>query len=67
MSELMQNVLAVCACLAAAAFVAWRAWCTLRGRSKGCGIGCGTCPSAMKPQVRRPAHLLSIDAADDRR
>ncbi len=66
MSELLQNVLAVFACLAAAAFVAWRAWRALRGRSKGCGIGCGTCPSAMKAQVR-PAHLLSIDAADERR
>lgn len=64
MSELVQNSLAIAACMAAACFVAWRAWKAIQGRSSGCGSGCGSCPSPHAPPSRT---LLSIDAGDDNR
>ncbi|HUE75011.1 MAG TPA: hypothetical protein VMP01_29355 [Pirellulaceae bacterium] len=63
MSELVQNSLAIAACLAAACFVAWRAWKAFQGRSSGCGSGCGSCPSAAKKSpVQSGDTLLTIDA-----
>ena len=59
MSELVQNVAAIAVCIAAATFVAWRTWKALRGRSGGCGTGCGSCSSAKTPTAKT---LISIDA-----
>ena len=61
MSELVQNSLAIAACLAAACFVAWRAWKAFQGRSSGCGSGCGSCPSAAQKSPEAKT-LLTIDA-----
>ncbi len=67
MSELVQNSVAIAACLAAAVFIGWRAWKAVAGRSSGCGTGCGSCPSSAKSKVSPARPLLSIDSGPDDR
>lgn len=62
MSELVQNSLAVSACLAAGSFVAWRAWRSMVGRASGCGTGCVGCPTGTKSSAPKAMALLKIDA-----
>ncbi|MEX2027655.1 MAG: hypothetical protein WEH44_10140 [Pirellulaceae bacterium] len=62
MSDWVQNLVAIAACMAAACFVAWRAWKAFQGRSSGCGSGCGSCPSSPAPVAKT---LLAIDAGGD--
>ena len=66
MSALLQNAAAIAACLAAALFVSWRAWQSIRGRSGGCGTGCGSCPSSAQESVSTAKALLSIEAPKGR-
>jgi hypothetical protein len=64
MSPHLQNAAAIAACLGAAAFVLWRAWKTLRGRTSGCGTACSSCPSsAAGPGMPTVKPLMSIEAA----
>lgn len=66
MSPLVQNALAIAACLAAAAFVGWRAWRALKGRAGGCGTGCSSCPSSqIKGGVTTAKALMSIEGGPE--
>lgn len=63
MSELVQNSLAIAACLAAGLFVAWRAWRSMVGRASGCGTSCGSCAVAgTRSSAPKTMTLLKIDA-----
>ncbi len=59
-----QTWIAALLCLAAAVYIARRAWLTFAGnKSPGCGSGCGSCDAA---KTKRGA-LLTIQPDADRR
>jgi hypothetical protein len=45
MPEFMQQIVVGLMIAVAALYVGHRSWLSLRGRSTGCGSGCGSCPS----------------------
>lgn len=53
MDPLVQNIVALLLCCAAAAYVGYRCWLTFRSRkSSGCASGCSTCPSSQAADSR---------------
>jgi hypothetical protein len=63
MAASWQTWIAALLCLAAAAYIARRAWLAFAGKKAGCGSGCGSCDAA---KTKRGA-LLTIQSDADRR
>jgi hypothetical protein len=63
MADMVQNVLAVSLCLAAASYVAWCAWRAVSSHKAGCGT-CGSCSTSSPPEAAGRKTLLTIDSPD---